>query len=101
MDSLREHADRIERAAVDLANAASALAAAAPAEQDFGVDAPGQLGELGRALHGQWAAAVDARIREAALAADLLIDAADVLRTAVDTYAETDDAARRRHAEES
>lgn len=101
MDNLRDHASRIDQAAVNLTGAASELAAAVPSEEDFGAGAPGLLGEVGLALYGQWVAVTDARIREATLVADLLLDTAHALRLAADSYADTDDAARRRHAEEN
>jgi hypothetical protein len=101
VDNLRDHASRFDRAAANLTDAASELAAAVPSEQDFGADGPGLLGEVGLALYGHWAAVTDARVREATLVADLLLDTADALRLAAESYADTDDAARRRHAEEN
>jgi len=100
VDSLRDLAGRLDEAAATLTAAAGTVAAVGPAGSAFGVDGPGRLGELGRALHGQWAAATDARAREAARAAGLLAETATTLRTTAESYADTDDAARRRHAEE-
>ncbi|HEX5594459.1 MAG TPA: hypothetical protein VFX61_00310 [Micromonosporaceae bacterium] len=99
MESLPTLAGRLDEAVVTLT---TAVAATAPAGlTDFGADAPGRLGELGRALCGQWAATLDARMREASIAAELLTEAAATLRVASGSYAEVDHAAGRRQAEES
>lgn len=100
MDSPRDVAGRLDEAAANLSTAAATVAAVGPGERAFGVDGPGRLGELGRALHGQWLAATDARVREASGAASLLAETAGALRAAAGAYADVDDAARRRHPEE-
>ena len=97
MDSLRDLAGRLDEAGGTLAGVARELAYAGPPETAFGVDAPGRLGEVGRALHEQWVAATDSRAREATTTADRLAATAAALRVAATGYADTDDAARRRH----
>lgn len=100
MDSLRDAARRLDAAAANLTDTASALDATRPTARDFGADTPGALGELGRALSGRWAAATDVRVRAAVAAAALLTETAAALRVAAESYTDTDDAARRRQAEE-
>lgn len=99
MDSLFSAADRLDATASTVNGAAASLAAADLSPTAFAAASPGQLGELGRALHGQWAAALDARAREAAALADDIGDVALAVRSAARTYADADLAARRRHEE--
>jgi hypothetical protein len=101
VDSLRALAGRLDEAAATLTAAAHTVAVAGPPYPAFPVDAPGRLADLGHALHEQWAAATEARAREAAALAVRLTDAAATLRLVAANYADTDDAARRRHPEEA
>lgn len=90
--------DELHRLAVRLGASAGTIAAASGevdglpyAPDGFGVDAPGLPGELGRALHGQWAAALDNRQREARRAVAYLADAASGVGSTARAYADTDD----------
>lgn len=96
MESLRRLAGRLDEAAALLAAGARAADGAVPSAVAFGGDAPGRLGELGRALHTEALSTAVARGREAASAAGRLTETARALRAASDAYAESDDAARRR-----
>jgi hypothetical protein len=58
---------------------------------DFGVTAPGRLGELGQELHMQWAAALAARASEVATQHDHLAAAAVDLRSAIRRYVAADE----------
>ncbi|MBG6139253.1 hypothetical protein [Longispora fulva] len=58
--------------------------------EDFGGGAQGGLGELGRAVHAQWTAALTARAAEEAAQRARLAATAHDLRTAADRYATTD-----------
>ncbi|MEV6523449.1 hypothetical protein AB0M43_15980 [Longispora sp. NPDC051575] len=57
---------------------------------DFGGGAPGGLGELGRAVHAQWAAALAARAAEDTGQRARLAATAEGLRAATDRYSTTD-----------
>lgn len=100
MDGLHAAARRLDEAAAAISDAARTVAALGPAGAAFGVDGPGRLGELGRAMYRQWSATLDARAREAVSAAGWLADLAAALRVAAASYADTDIAAGRRQAEE-
>lgn len=100
MESLRVVVGRLSAAAESVAEAGNGLAVDGPPGQDFGVDAPGRLGEVGRALYGRWLAAADDRRREAADASARLGELAGSLRRAATAYDDTDHAARRRQPEE-
>ncbi|MEJ3749740.1 hypothetical protein WEI85_41595 [Actinomycetes bacterium KLBMP 9797] len=101
MESLSPLAGRFDAAAAGLVDAGRRLTGAEPSPAALGADAPGRLGELGRALHGQWAGALGARAREAAAVSMRLAEAAGTLRAAVADYAGVDDTARRRQPEEA
>lgn len=101
MESLRELANRLDEAAGTLTGVGRELAGGGRAYPELGGDGPGQLTQTSRALTEQWWAAIDARAREAAVTADRLADLAAILRTMAAAYTDTDDAARRRHAEEA
>lgn len=101
MDILRAAAGRLDAAADTIFDAATAVMRDELSTADFGADTAGWLGELGGALHGRWAAALDDRRDEAAEAAERLTDLAGSLRAASSGYADTDHAVRRRHPEES
>jgi hypothetical protein len=101
METMRDLAARLDRAAARLASAARVIEYAGPSHAAFGVEGPGRLADVGYALHQQWVAATVARAREAELAGERLADVAAALRMVAADYADTDDAARRRHTEES
>lgn len=82
-DLVTEAATRIER--VD------------PGARVFGADAAGRLGELGRALHRQHAAALVARAVETSTHGDRLLELARDLREAADHYDAADHAQIHRH----
>ena len=81
----------------EVSGGASALSRTDPGPTAFGGDAPGRLGELGRALHARTAEALAAREREAAAAGARLADLAGSLRAAAAGYRDVEDAAHRRH----
>ena len=88
---------RIGALGEEVSGAAGALSRTDPGPSAFGADAPGRLGELGRALHARIAEALAAREREAAAAGARLADLAGSLRTAAAGYRDVEDAARQRH----
>ncbi|GIH12398.1 type VII secretion target [Rugosimonospora africana] len=92
-----ELAGRIGALGDEVSGAADRLGRTDPGPEAFAGDASGRLGELGRALHAQWRAALAAREREAAAAGARLTDLAGALRTAADGYRDAEDAAHRRH----
>lgn len=97
MDSLASLGGRLDAHAALLGTAADTLGGAADlAPAALGAEGPGRLGELGRALHARWVAAVEARAREAGRAATELTDLAIVVRSAARGYAESDQSAHRR-----
>ncbi|TCB92770.1 hypothetical protein E0H26_23225 [Micromonospora zingiberis] len=96
MDSLRALASRLDDASATLTALSRSVTASDPAQVAFGADAPGRPGEIGRALHRQWAAATGDRAREAHSAAGHLAAAADALRQAANQYADTDVGVSRR-----
>lgn len=97
MDALRDLAARLDSAGGNFADLARRLPYSGPGQSAFHADGPGRLGEIGRALHRQWVTALDNRARELAATAERLTDTAVALRVAAREYADTDDAARRRH----
>ncbi|WP_329106598.1 hypothetical protein OG792_01500 [Micromonospora sp. NBC_01699] len=101
MESLRELADKLDEAAGTLTAAGRELGRADRARPALRVDGPGRLTGTIRALGEQWQAAIGARATEATLTADRVADLAATLRLVADGYADTDDAARRRHAREA
>jgi hypothetical protein len=96
MDALISAAGRLDAAASAMASASRALGETGPPAGAFGADAPGRLGELGRALHGRWLATTGERSREAAALGARLADAAAALRVAAAGYAASDERAARR-----
>ena len=98
MESLEHTAGRLDSAAAEVVAAVRALAGLDPGAGAFAAAAPGRLGELGRALHVQWGAALAGRDREAGAVAARLAETATTLRTVRAGYAVGDDAARRRLA---
>lgn len=101
MESLPHLAARFDEAAATLTGAGRRLVDLEQPGTAFGADAPGRLGEFGRALHGQWLAAFGARSREAVAAGARLADTAGTLRIVAADYADADEAARRRRPEET
>jgi hypothetical protein len=99
VDALRELAGRFAAAAESLTAAGSRLGGLEPSPEALAAGAPGRLGELGRALHGQWVGAIGARAREAAATGARVADAAGTLRVVAADYAGVDEAARRRQPE--
>jgi hypothetical protein len=97
MDSLRDLAGRLDAAADSLADAGAALERLASDGPAFAADAPGRPGELGRAMHAQWMAALAARSREAAAAGARLDDTAQTVRVIAAAYRDADESAWRRH----
>jgi len=96
MESLHSLAARLDEASESMTGVSRRATAGDPAQGAFGVDAPGRAGEIGRALHRQWAAATGDRAREAHGAAQRLTAAAAALRAAAGNYADVDRAVRRR-----
>jgi hypothetical protein len=99
VDALRELAGRFDAAAESLAAAGNRLGGLEPSPEALAAGAPGRLGELGRALHGQWVGAIGARAREASGTGARIADAAGTLRVVAADYAGVDEAARRRQPE--
>jgi hypothetical protein len=97
MDDLRDLARRLESAADALAHAEGALVGLVFDPHMFAADAPGRLGELGRAMHAQWAGALAARSREAAAASARASDTAQTVRIIAAGYRDADGAAWSRH----
>jgi hypothetical protein len=92
-----ELAVRVTAVGAMVSEAAARLGLADPGPGAFAGDGPGRLGELGRALHATWAAALAAREREAAATGARLTDLAGALSTAADRYRAVDDDAGQRH----
>lgn len=97
MESLRDLAGRLDNASGTLADLARRMPYGGPGEYAFHADGPGRLGEVGRALHRQWLAALDHRTRELAATAERLTDTAAAVRIAATEYADSDDTAQHRH----
>jgi hypothetical protein len=91
-----ELAARVDAIGAALGGHGRRLADAGPGPAAFGGDGPGRVGEVGRALHRQWSAALVAREREAAAHGARLGEFGAALRSVADAYREVDDAARRR-----
>lgn len=92
-----ELAGRIGALGDEVSGAAARLGRTDPGPAAFVGDGSGRLGDLGRALHTQWSAALAARQREAAATGARLTDLAAALRTAAGGYRDVEDAAHRRH----
>ena len=92
---LRDLAARLDEAAVHLGG----WSPVDPGPAAFGATLPGRLGELGRDLHGRWAADVSDSSHLADALADRLTATADLLRTAGSGYAGVEDDAARRTTE--
>lgn len=88
--SLVDFAGKVLYTGDTLAGAAHAITAFDPGPQAFGAEGAGGFGELCRALHGQWRAALEARAREAESQGSRLIDTAQRLGRAAANYADAD-----------
>lgn len=97
MDELSRLAGQLDAAAATLAETARRLPGLVTPGTALGVDGSGRPGEIGRALHARLTAALEARAGEATAAADRLADTAQAVRAAAAHYADTEDAADRRH----
>lgn len=96
METLRRLAVELDDVAATLSAVAYAVTASDPPQAAFGADAPGRLGEVGRALHGGWSGATAFRAREALAAAARIEAIAAAVREAANAYAEADHVAVRR-----
>jgi hypothetical protein len=96
MEVLHGLAARLEETATAVTTSAAPLGGLTYEPGAFGADAPGRLGDVGRALHSAWAEALPARQREAARAAALLAGTAEAVRRAAGAYTDADDAAAHR-----
>ena len=99
MDDL---ADRLDQAANILATVDRRVPALAAGASAFGAaDEVGLPGRLGHELYEHWTAVLSARSHEAATASARLTDAAQSVRAAARSYAETDDLVHRRLTREA
>jgi hypothetical protein len=94
---LDDVAAALRMAGEELSTASAALGELAPEAPAFGVDAPGRLGELGRALHATCVAALTARGREATALGARLSDSAYLVQAVAAGYRDVEQAAHRRH----
>jgi hypothetical protein len=94
---LDDLADQIDSAADVIAGASTTMTLIDPGARAFGGDGVGSLGELGRALHRQFTAALTARGRESAAHGARLADAAQALRLVATGYRGVEDETRDRH----
>jgi hypothetical protein len=92
---------RLGDVAAALADTERALLTVEPVVAHLGGGTAGRPGELGRALHDRWVAALAARAREAADAARRVGELSDALHTTTHGYADADDLAARRLLRES
>jgi hypothetical protein len=92
-----ELAHRVTAVAEEVTGAAARLGLADPGARAFGADGPGRLGDLGRALHMTWNAALAAREREAAGHGARLTDLAGALGQAAEGYRDAEQGAHQRH----
>ncbi|GGK20407.1 hypothetical protein GCM10010124_11270 [Pilimelia terevasa] len=96
MNDLTTVAHALEDAARQLAASADLLHEAASDATSFGGDAAGYTGELGRALHARWVAALDARRREVDEARDEIAALRAAVADAASAYTDVDAAAAAR-----
>jgi hypothetical protein len=94
---LDELAGRLGRLGAEVSAAARRPGGADPGARAFAADGPGVLFALGRALYGDWVAALAAREREAAAHGARLAEAASRLRWAAESYRDAEEAAARRY----
>lgn len=95
-DGVDQRTRRLDEAGAAVAAAAGGLARLPVEAAWFGADAAGWVGEVGRALHAQWTAALCDREREARAVAEGLSDLSWALRRVAQAYADADDTAARR-----
>jgi hypothetical protein len=95
---LQDIATRLQAAGVELGTASTRLGEVDPGRQAFGVDGPGRLGDLGRALHAQCAAALAARSREANALGARLGDSAYLVDAVAAGYRDIEQATHERHS---
>ncbi len=95
--TLDDVAAALRAAGAELGTAGAALAELDPGPHAFGVDASGNLGELGRALHAACASALIARSREATALGARLSDSAYLVQAVAAGYRDAEQAAHRRH----
>ncbi|GAA1761860.1 hypothetical protein [Luedemannella helvata] len=98
-ETLSGAAGALRAAGAALTGAASRLPLADPGAGAFGGHGPGQLGDLGRALHAHWQGALDARAREAAAHGARVTDLAATLGRVASGYTTVDDDASKRAPE--
>lgn len=91
MEPVDRLAARLDAASAAVEDAAAGMGGLWHDASVFGGDAPGLLGEAGRALHRQWTAALCDREREARHAAALLAETAAALRRTVAAYTSADE----------
>ena len=91
-----ELAKRLDRATDTLTTVDRSVPALAVPAMAFGADEAGVPGRVGRRLHARWRAVLEARSREAALAAGRLSELAGSLRAADRMYAEADESVAER-----
>jgi hypothetical protein len=89
---LDDLAARLESAGDELASASTTMSLIDPGARALGADAPGRLGELGRAMHRRLAAALTARGQEAATHGARLAGTAQTLRLAATGYRDAEQA---------
>jgi hypothetical protein len=89
--SLAGAATRLRELGAVAADVAARVPTVDPGPAVFGADAAGALGDLGRALHDQWADALRARSHEAAAVAAHLRVTADAVTASAQGYADADD----------
>jgi hypothetical protein len=85
----------LRAAAAALTDAGERVTTHDPGPSAFGVDGPGELGEVGREQYRAWQRALDARAREAASHGVRLDQAAEAVARAAGGYAEIDHTAHR------
>jgi hypothetical protein len=95
---LLEFARRLRAAGHALGDPPAGSPSGDPGPRGFGADAPGVLGELGRRLHDQWAAALAERAAEARRESARLAELAERLGKVAADYADTDAASAARIA---
>lgn len=95
---MRDIASQLRAAGEEFGTAGAALGEFDPGPHAFGVDGPGCLGELGRALHTQCTSALAARSREATALGARLGDGAYLVEVVAASYRDVEQAAHRRHA---
>lgn len=90
---LHDIAARLGLAADEMGEAASRLADLDPGGRGYGAQAPGRVGELGRALHADGTAALIARCREATALSARLSDSAQAVLAVAAAYRDAERAA--------